>query len=409
MRKLIAVGVLIGGLLAGAGPAAAQGFQGGIGDPLTLIISGALVPFLNNQNAATGTVATLEVMSPVGWNDGSQLLDGNVPLSRPALHLVFYNETCGRVTSRFLPLTRDDVGFINITQNIAAVTGNGLVAIASSPQNNGFNLVPLENPIHTRMYLFNVGTGQSRVLEPIAIDTFDFPTGSVSTIATPAAGFYSGGVTVWSPLRTGAVFFSPLETSSVNTRLILICPRSSIQGDNTTHNATSGAFPQQQPSNIPSVVAFSGFPGINHPFNAGGPGFPSGPFALQGMSGIIYDDHETHLADFSVSCDCVTELSVLSLDPLIYSNPVLAGNGTVTELLVTSNTEGNFTGYKQSFTVGAPINNFSHRLSNGNKLSIQGVVAGQATSPGNTANIACTAAGPLAPCPPGPAPLVNFR
>jgi hypothetical protein len=407
MRKLIAVGVLIGGLLAGAGPAAAQitppGFQGGIGDPLTLIISGALVPFLNNQNAATGTVATLEVMSPVGWNDGSQLLDGNVPLSRPAVHLVFYNETCGRVTSRFLPLTRDDVGFINITASITALTGNGLVAIASSPQNNGFNLVPLENPIHTRMYLFNVGTGQSRVLEPIAIDTFDFPTGNI----TDSIG-YKGSTTVWSPLRTGAVFFSPLETSSVNTRLILICPRNSIQGDNTTHNATSGAFPQQQPQNIPSVAAFSGFPGINHPFNAGGPGFPSGPFAPQGMSGIIYDDHETHLVDFSISCDCVTELSVLALDPLIYSNPVLAGNGTVTELLVTSNTEGNFTGYKQSFTVGAPINNFSHRLSNGNKLSIQGVVAGQALSPGNgTANLC--GPNPLVPCPPGPQPLVNFR
>lgn len=405
MRKLIAVGVLIGGLLAGAGSASAQGFQGGIGDPLTLIISGALVPFLNNQNATTGTIATLEVMSPVGWNDGSALLDGNNPITRPAIHLVFYNATCGRVTSRFLPLTRDDVGFINITQQILSATGNGLVAIASSPQNNGFNLVPLDNPIHTRMYQFDVGTGQSRVLDPIAIDTFDFPTGSIVTSGAPAAGSYSGGVTVWSPLRTGAVFFSPKETSTVNTRLILICPRSSIQGDNTTHNATTGAFPQSQPQNVPSVAGFSGFPGINHPFNTGAPGAPTA-FTLQGMSGIIYDDHETHLADFSITCDCVTELSVLALDPLVYGSAA-ADNGTVTELLVTSNTEGNFTGYKQSFTVGAAINNFAHRLSNGNKISIQGVVAGQAASPGNPAVI-CNA-NPLIPCPPGVPPSANFR
>lgn len=400
MRKFIALGVLIGvfqlgGLLLAPPQASAQltTWQGGIGDPVTLAASGVLVPFLNNQDPLAGTVAYLEILSPVGYNDGSKFLDGNLPLTREQLHAVFYNETCTRVTSRFLPTTKDDVTYLNITTGITAITGNGLVAIGASPQNNGINLVPLDNPILVKMFLFNVGTGQSRVLEPIVVDTFDYPTGS---IVDPNG--YTGGPTVWSPLRRGAAFFTPLEGATgvagqVNSRLILVCPRNSIQNDNTTHTSNVGAFPQVQPGPPNSVATYSGFPGIDPPFWQGGTAFPtSGVWQLQPMNGIIYDDNEVHVVDFGSSCDCVTELSVNAFDPLVYKNlqslPVPpTPRGTLTELFVNSATQGSFTGYKQSFTVGAAINNFSHRLGNGSDISLKGVVQGFAQSPNNAAYV----------------------
>jgi hypothetical protein len=415
MRKFIALGMLIGvfqlgGLLLATPQVSAvtlTNFQGGIGDPVSLIASGALIPFLNNQNPLTGTIAYLEILSPVGFNDGSANLDGDAPFTRETLHAVFFNDTCTRVTSRYLPTTRDDVTYLNITAELTAITGNGLAGIAASPGNSGIGLVPLDNPILVKMFLFDVGTGQSRVLEPISIDTFDYPTGS---ILDPSG--YSGGPTVWSPLRTGAAFFSPKEGSTgvpgqVNTRLILVCPRSSIQGDNTTHNATTGAFPQVQPFDVPALSTYGGFPGINHPFNSGLPASAIGGFTLQGMNGIIYDDNEQHLVDFSTSCDCVTELSVNTLDPVVYKNLSVthpAPNGTVTEIYVTSTQQGSFTGYKQSFTVGAAINNFHHRLGNGNKFSLQGVNAGMAQSLNNAPYLGAG----INPTP-GLQPTQNFR
>ena len=64
MRKFIAAGVLVGGLLAGAGSAMAQPvlLPGGVGDPLTLA-TGVLIPYLTG--AAGGTVALIEIASPV--------------------------------------------------------------------------------------------------------------------------------------------------------------------------------------------------------------------------------------------------------------------------------------------------------------------------------------------------------
>jgi hypothetical protein len=59
------------------------------------------------------------------------------------------------------------------------------------------------------MYLFSTVDGRSRVLEPIILNTAEFP-----SIAH-----------WWSPLRTGADFFAPLQTAAVQTDLFLICPK----------------------------------------------------------------------------------------------------------------------------------------------------------------------------------------
>src|ERR1700687_4335979 len=138
MRKLFAVGVLVGGLLVGVGSgvAAAQ-VQGGIGDPLTLAASGVLIPYVT----AGGTVALLEVASPVSNN--------------PDLHMQFFDANCNIVgPSVGMPLTTNDIAFqpVGVAQGGTVPNGtNGLVAI-SAVGPDGFTNRPLENPIHSRMY-----------------------------------------------------------------------------------------------------------------------------------------------------------------------------------------------------------------------------------------------------------------
>src|SRR5262249_29160668 len=153
---------------------------------LGLAASGVLIPYITEQ----GTVATLQVSSPVSSN--------------PNVHMLFYDATCSRVgDSVGLPLTENDVAF----QQISSAQGgpvpagtNGLIRIADCDL-SGFTLVPLSQPIHTRVYLFNASDGRSRVIEPIILDHAEFP----------------GNPHTWSPLRTGAAFFAPLQTATVNT------------------------------------------------------------------------------------------------------------------------------------------------------------------------------------------------
>jgi len=323
MRKLIAVGVLVGGLLAGAGSAMAQ-TQGGIGDPLTLAASGVLIPYLT----AGGTVALLEVASPVSNN--------------PNLHMQFYDANCNKIgPSVGMPLTTNDIAFqpVGVGQGGVVPAGvNGLVAI-SAVAADGFTNAPLESPIHSRMYLFNASDGQSRVLEPVILDTAEF----------------SGPVHWWSPMRTAVTFFSPLVTASVHTRLILVCPDSNIQG------GAGGYFTD------------AGFPIIDPPFPP-----HSDPFHQ--LRARIYDTNEAFKRNTFTTCRCLTQLDLedpAAIDA-IYSNAGEVPFGTYTELeevpIPPATRTSSFTGYRSIFTVGSPLNNFFGRLSNGNRTSIQGAV-----------------------------------
>jgi hypothetical protein len=327
MRKLIAVGVVVGGLLAGAGSAMAQ--QGGIGDPLTLAASGVVIPY----STAGGTVALVEVASPVGQN--------------PNLHMQFFDANCNLVgPSVGMPLTTNDIAFqpVNSSQGGTVPDGtNGLVAI-SAVGPDGFTNIPIESPIHSRIYQFSAVDGSSRVIEPIILDTAEFP----------------GNPHTWSPMRTAATFFSPLQTSAVHTHLFLICPRNTIQGAPGGY-FTSVAFPQISPL----------FP------SAGG----TGTQLLHFLRVRIYDTNEAFKRNTFTQCACFTQKNledgsiVLGIDP-IYGNASEVPFGTYTELEEdpTVTTPSTFTGYRSVFTVGSPLNNFFGRLSNGSRPSIQGTV-----------------------------------
>ena len=319
MRDRLVVGVLVGGLLAGlAGPAPAMAQQPsvGAGNPLTLAAYGVLMPYLTGG----GTVALVEVASPVQGN--------------PNLHLAFFTAAGVRGGSVSLPETPNDIGFVDVGSVVPAGQ-NGVVAIAGVA-GDGSTLVPLTSPIHARVYLFNTSDGRSRVLEPIILDTAEAP----------------GGPNTWSPLRTAATFYAPLQTATVNTDLTLICPISTIQ--DVTGTVLQQAFPTAL-----------GFPPIV-------PSFPAVSTAGN-LRVTVYDTNETFLRDDVITCACLTEVSVTAIDP-IYSHPGVAPNGTYTEIRVDPAKQNAFTGYRGVFTVGAPLNNFFGRLSDGSRLSIEGAL-----------------------------------
>jgi hypothetical protein len=309
MRKRLVRAVLVGGLLAqlaGPAPAVAQPSSAGVGDPLTLAAFGVLIPYITGGN----TVALLEVASPVQGN--------------PNLHLVFFDAACARGGSVSLPQTPNDIAFLDV--GIVVPAGqNGVVAITAGGG-------PLTSPIHSRAYLFNTADGGSRVLEPIILDTAESP----------------GGPNTWSPLRTGATFFAPLQTAAVSTTLTLICPIATIQDGSGT--ASPQAFPTAQ-----------GFPAI-------APAFPAAPTAGN-LLVRVYDTNETFLRDNSITCGCLTELSVTAINS-VYGDPQSASQGTYTELV----SENAFTGYRDVFTVGSFVNRFFGRLSGGSQLSIGGAL-----------------------------------
>jgi hypothetical protein len=332
MRKLIAVGVLVGGLLAGAGSAMAQVPQGGIGDPLTLAASGVLIPYVTSG----GTVALLEVASPVSNN--------------PNLHMQFFDANCNQVgPSVGMPLTTNDIAFqvVGLSQGGVVPDGtDGLVAISAVGQ-DGFSNIPLEAPIHSRMYTFNASDGTSRVLEPIILDTAEF------------AGLFN----TWSPMRTAATFFAPLLTAKVHARLLLICPKNTIQGGTGAYfGSGTGDF------------STTGFPVIKPPFPAGGTTAP------HGLRVRIYDTNEVFKRNTFTSCICLSQkfLEDGSIDA-IYGNASEVPFGTYTELEEdpTISSTSTFTGYRSIYTVGSPLNNFFGRLSNGSRTSIQGTLSSE--------------------------------
>jgi len=321
MRKFIVGLLMVGGISTMAAPAMAQVPvvpQGGVADPLTLAASGVLIPFL----AGTGDVSLLEVASPVSDNSGA--------------HMFFFDQDCKRTgDSVGLPATTNDIAFLQIPSvGLAPAVTAGLITIASVDA-SGFNLEPLLSPIHTRVYVFNTGSGRSRVIEPIILDAAEFP----------------GDPHTWSPLRSGATFFAPQETAQVSTRVFFSCPLSTIQ------SATGGAFPATK------------FPAIN-------PHFPD-TAAVDALQARIYDTDEVLWRDVRTPCGCVKEESVIAISTF-YADPI-AHLGTYTEveanpLPTAANSPVSFTGYVATATVGSAVNNFVHRMSNGSRASLQGTV-----------------------------------
>jgi hypothetical protein len=304
MRKLI-VGLLAVGLLAVAAPAMAQiRFDTGMGDPLGLIASGAVLPYFGTKSSepgaanaiSPGSQSFLEVTSPVGGNSN--------------FHMFFFSAACVRQQrSVGLPLTVNDVEIIRIDNADPAnqiLAPDGLIAAAGSSL-SGQSLQPLNSPIHARVY-WVTAEGFIRTLEPISLDHAEFPSNTLS----------------WNPLRTGASFFAPLEDTILKTTLYLICPTLSI---------TSKAAAASNTSVFPSPT----FPVLE----------PQPPVGATSLQARVYDDEEGFLRNFTFTCTCLTGVGVTALDA-VYADPVNAPFGTYTEIetRVPPNGPFSFTGYR---------------------------------------------------------------
>jgi hypothetical protein len=317
LMKGFVAGLMVVGLLAVGAPAKAQG----LGDPLTLAASGVLIPYFGATN---GDVSLLEISSPVGNN--------------PLLHFIFYNANCTRTESFPTADTTNDTDLYNaaaFSGNNFIVTGvDGLIAIAADG-GDGINMkpIPIDSPLHTRLYHFNVNTHRYRVLEPIILNMAESP----STTNT------------WHPLRSGATFFAPQEgnANGLKTTLYLICPKDTIQG---APGETTSAFPVNK-----------GFPNVNTV------GFASA-YAVGSLRGRVYDTDEVFLRDWQTDCNCLTTKVLSGAGAL---SPVYLTSDTYTEIETDGSNNKFFTGYK-GLTFGALAEvDFFGRLSNANRLSLQ--------------------------------------
>lgn len=383
MRKLtkgLVAGLMVVGLLAVAAPAMAQAqcaapqvpgappCAAGYGDPLSLAASGVLIPYVLSS---TGDVSILEIATPVGQGGLNRTginPDANTPTGN-SIHIIFFDATCTRTQSMGIDMTQNDLALIDFRGFLASSTTPGLAAIGQVGA-SGFELLPLANPIHTRMYWFSVVGGalrHARVLEPIILDAWD-------GVGNPPPAL---NVLNWSPLRTGATFFAPVDINPLRTTLFLICPTSNVQGSSST-SPLSGIFP---------AVAF---PLFQAPANSTRTGFPgaygTAPVAVNTSSGAgatgnlrarVYDTNEHFVNDVQVPCQCWQALSLTTLSNL-YANPLPAPNGvgpdgSYTELEMNGGVDtadSAFTGYKL-LTVGGPgTPEFFGRLSNGARNSI---------------------------------------
>jgi hypothetical protein len=314
MRKLM-VGLIAVGLLAVAAPAMAQW-----GDPLGLINSGAVIPYVGNGTVSPGSLSVLEVYSPVGGNG--------------KFHMFFFDANCVKSpVSVGLPLTENDIELLRVDTLDPLIPQDGLITAASVDQ-SGFNLEPLQNPIHARVLWINPGQDFGRVLEPISLDHAEFP-----------AQFLT-----WNPLRTAATYFAPLEQGGFHTTIYLVCPNSKINSHTAKDNAVfpSPTFPELVPN-------------------------PQAAGSTTPLQARVYDDDEKFLRDFVTSCNCLTAKAVTALST-VYADAVNAPNGTYTELeggtQATAPTGPfSFVGWRAITAGGLDI---FGRLSNGNIDSIRG-------------------------------------
>jgi hypothetical protein len=246
MRKFVA-GLLVVGLLAMAGPAWAL-----LGDPLTLINSGAIEPFF----ASSGNFSFLDIRSPVGPNAAPN-----------PTHLVFFNASCTRTESVALPLTTNDIEVLPLRALAGSI--DGLAVIAGSA--NGVDLIGLQNPIHTRVYWINIAQDFFRGIEGIQMDWESAPSGC--------------GSCTWSPYRSGGTFFAPLQGATFQTTVYISCPTTNVVGTTTTNGAVAGA-------------PFIPLPGATT------------------IQGRVFDDKENFRRDISTACSCLTTKSVTDLSTI---------------------------------------------------------------------------------------------
>lgn len=283
MRKLMVGLMMVVGLLAVTPPAMAQSFVvPGSGDPVGLITSGAVLPFLGEGTTPGGTgLSFLELLSPVDFT---------------TVHMFLFDANCVRNgPSINVELTPNDVALVRI-DNIGPPTG--LVTAAQS-DSGGFTLFPwrpeLGQTIAARTLWANSNGNFVRVIDPIALATLDdlVPTGT-------------GG---WHPMRTAAAFFAPFEGGGLHTTIYFVCPNANIQRHVPTN---AGAF---NPTN--------GFPTIFPNLAAAGATTP--------LRVRVYDDDEALLRDVTSTCSCLTVRKVTDLDA-VYASAVDAPDGTYTEV-----------------------------------------------------------------------------
>jgi len=271
MRKLI-VGLVVVGLLAVGAPAMAQR-----SDPLGLISSGAVLPYVGNGTIAPGSISFLEVASPVEDNSG--------------LHMFFFDTSCKRQgQSVGLPLTTNDVEILRVDDLGGGTPNEGLLTMAQIDA-GGFALKPLpvNSPIHARVLWLNAAGDYIRILEPIGLLNFDVDNDES-----------------WNPLRTGATFWAPpVIPGFLNTTVYFICPSTGITG------GASSAFP-----------TVKGFPEL----------IPAANDATQ-LRFRIFDDEENFLRDVKKACSCLTKYAVTDIsDVYAKLGPGGAPNGTYTEI-----------------------------------------------------------------------------
>lgn len=282
MRKLMVGLMMVVGLLAVTSPAMAQGAPGSQ-DPLGIIVSGAVLPFLGEGLVAGGGVSFLELYAPVA----------DTPF-----HMFLFDANCVRGgPSINVELTTNDVALFRIDNVGAPAPTSGLVTAAAS-DTQGFTLIPWtgSQAVAARTLWANSNGNFVRVIDPIALATIDDP------VSTPAPNNAGG----WNPLRTAAAFFAPLETGTLHTTIYFVCPNTNIQRASGTPAFRSDVFPK----------IFPGFQVAGTPT----------PLRVR-----VYDDDEDLLRDVATTCNCLTIKKVTDIDA-VYASAVEAPDGTYTEV-----------------------------------------------------------------------------
>jgi hypothetical protein len=205
-------------------------------------------------------------------------------------------------------LSENDVALVRI-DNIAGGPTTGLVTAAENDA-GAFTLFPWSfgsgEAVAARTLWANSNGNFVRVIDPISLNNVDefFTNAAVAT--NGSTGPNNGG---WSPMRTAAAFFAPLETGSLHTTMYFVCPNTNIQ---RRPGSTGSAF---NPSNgFPVIFPFLQLAGRDTPLNV-----------------RVYDTDETLLRDVTSACNCLTIKKVTDINP-VYSSASEAPDGTYSEV-----------------------------------------------------------------------------